>query len=349
MENNIKGIKEIRIDTTNWKKYNLIDLFEIKRGQRLRSLDRKKGNIRYFSATSENNGVSCYISNPLFTEENALIFNTFGNIFYCDEIFSGSDEITILKNKNINKNIGIYLSSIMSKEFENKFGYSNKAFFHEIIKETIKLPSILNKETNEFEPDWKYMEDYIINLEKDLNIEKINNTIDNIKNIKKEEIDISNLKEYNIIDLFEIKKGVRLNKSNRKEGEIPFLTSTSENNGVSNYIDKDIIKMDLKNNAITIDMFHNVFYHNYYFLCDDNVHILKLKEKEMNKELSQFISTILKHNKKKYHYGQQVRLKHLEKETIKLPSKLNKETNKYEPDWKYMEDYISNLEKELNI
>ena len=165
---NIKNIKEIRIDTTNWKIYKLVNIFDIKRGKRLRSIDRTKGNLRYFSSTSENNGVSCYIGNPLFIENNSLIFNTFGNVFYSEEEFSGSDEITILQNIKLNNKNGFFLSTIMSKNNENKYGYSNKAFYNEIIKEEIYLPSIFNQKTNEYEPDWKYMEDYITDLEKEL-------------------------------------------------------------------------------------------------------------------------------------------------------------------------------------
>ena len=108
----IKNIKEIRIDTINWKIYKLVDIFDIKRGKRLRSIDRTKGNLRYFSSTSENNGVSCYIGNPLFIENNSLIFNTFGNVFYSEEEFSGSDEITILQNIKLNNKNGFFLSTI---------------------------------------------------------------------------------------------------------------------------------------------------------------------------------------------------------------------------------------------
>lgn len=162
--NKIININKEFINVNNWKEYKISDLFEIIRGKRLRSVDRLKGKLRYFSSTSENNGVSDYISNPLFIENNALIFNTFGNVFYCDDIFSGSDEITILKNKNLNKYIGIYLSTIMTKAFDKKFGYEKKAFYNEIIKEKIILPSKLNIKINEYEPDWEYMENYIKNL-----------------------------------------------------------------------------------------------------------------------------------------------------------------------------------------
>lgn len=180
-------------------------------------------------------------------------------------------------------------------------------------------------------------------------MKKIKNIIDNIKNIEKEELDISEWKEYKLVDLFNIEKGERLNKSYREKGNTPFLTATSENNGVSNYINENIIKMNKKINAITIDMFYNVFYHGYYFLGDDNVHILTLKKGILNKYIGFFIVECLKSNKNKYHYGLQLRLKHLINEIIKLPSKLNQETNEYEPDWKYMEDYIVDLENTLNI
>jgi type I restriction enzyme M protein len=164
----IKNTEEKPLNTSNWMEFSIDSLFELKRGQRLRSVDRKDGNIRYFSATSDNNGVSCFISNPLFIEENALIFNTFGNVFYSDKIFTGSDEITILKHEKLNKRIGLFLSTTMSNQLEYKFGFGKKAFYNEVRKEKIKLPSKYNEETSEIEPDWDYMESYIKDLEKEL-------------------------------------------------------------------------------------------------------------------------------------------------------------------------------------
>jgi len=148
---------------------------------------------------------------------------------------------------------------------------------------------------------------------------------------------------YKINDIFEIHKGVRHNQAIRIEGKIPFITSTSNNNGIANFISEENINMNIQNNKITIDMFNNVFYHPYEFLCDDNVHILTLKNKEINSYISFFLVSILKQDKYRYAYGRQLRLKNFTKQTIKLPSKLNTKTNQYEPDWQYMENFVKSL------
>jgi hypothetical protein len=176
----------------------------------------------------------------------------------------------------------------------------------------------------------------------------INNYIRNIKRIKEEELIIDNWIDYKIEDLFNIKKGVRLNKVDRKKGYIPFLTATSENNGVSDYIDPQIIKMELCKNALTIDMFFNVFFHKYDFLCDDNVHVLTLKNRNLTQNIGIFLRTVLNSNKGDYNYSKQLRLKYLIHETIKLPSIFNDDKNEFEPDWEYMDEYVQELENNLN-
>ena len=149
--------------------------------------------------------------------------------------------------------------------------------------------------------------------------------------------------EYNISELFTIGKGKRLNKIFRKDGNIPFVTSSGENNGISSYIDENIIDMDKQKNVITIDMFYNSFYHNYEFLCDDNVHILTLKNVKMTDNIGIYITTCLLKNKNKYDYGYQLRLKRLYNEKVNLPSKFDDKLKLYKPDYEYMETYINNL------
>ena len=53
------------------------------------------------------------------------------------------------------------------------------------------------------------------------------------------DLHIKNWKNFKIIDLFDIKKGERLVKEQRIEGNIPLITATSENNGVVDYISLD--------------------------------------------------------------------------------------------------------------
>lgn len=146
--------------------------------------------------------------------------------------------------------------------------------------------------------------------------------------------------EKNEIGLFEVKKGERLNKDKRVEGNVPLLTSTSLYNGVSNFIDKDTFIEDKKifENKITIDMLSNVFYHSYEYFSDDNVHTLIFKNKDQSIYVKMYLVTLIKKLKIKYAYGRQVRLKRLSEEYIYLPVDSNGE-----PDWNFMDNFIKSL------
>ena len=146
--------------------------------------------------------------------------------------------------------------------------------------------------------------------------------------------------------VFKIEKGERLNKDQRKEGETPLLTSTSLNNGISNFIDKEtfIEIKKMNRDKITIDMLSNVFYHSYEYFGDDNVHTLIFNGKDKNIYVKMYITTLLKKLKIKYAYGRQVRLKRLEEEHIYLPI-----TDSGQPDWEYMENYIKSLPYSASI
>lgn len=151
--------------------------------------------------------------------------------------------------------------------------------------------------------------------------------------------------EFKISDIFTIKKGERLIEANRIVGTIPLITASSYKNGITGMIDYEYFKDSKKifKNKITVDMFGNVFYHNYKYFSDDNIHTLILKDKfkiELNSYMSFFIVTILKKLSMKYSFGRQIRLYRLESELIQLPI-LKKDV----PNWEYMEYYIYNLAK----
>jgi len=57
---------KIKLDTKNWKSFRIIDLFEIKKGERLVQEERIEGNVPFITATSENNGVVDHISYEKF-------------------------------------------------------------------------------------------------------------------------------------------------------------------------------------------------------------------------------------------------------------------------------------------
>lgn len=151
---------------------------------------------------------------------------------------------------------------------------------------------------------------------------------------------VENWKWFNLGDLFTFEKGERLTKPDRIEGDTPLITAGENNNGVTEYISLENFKNKKKlfENKITVDMFFNVFYHDYNYFSDDNIHTLIPIKFELNKYNSLFLVTILSKLKYKYAYGRQVRLMRLPFEKIKLPIDKNGA-----PDWQFMEDYIKSL------
>ena len=128
---------------------------------------------------------------------------------------------------------------------------------------------------------------------------------------KKNKLDTSQWREFKINDIFyPIEKGERLVVIDRIDGETPLLTASSVNNGISSFISSDVFgnKKKLFKNKITVDMFCNVFYQEFDYFSDDNIHTLLFKniENEIyynNKYVNLFLVTLLKELSKKYDYG----------------------------------------------
>lgn len=151
---------------------------------------------------------------------------------------------------------------------------------------------------------------------------------------------------FNINTLFKIEKGERLVEIERINGYIPLITASSKNNGIVDYISEETFKekKTMFEDKVTIDMFFDVFYHNYKYFSDDNVHTLIPKFGNKNIYVILFLLTVLKESSYKYAYGRQLRIKRLELEKIKLP--IDKNGN---PDWQFMEDYVKSLPYSSNL
>lgn len=336
----------MKVDKNNWQEFNFDDVFIVSRGKRLVKLDQITGNIAYISSSKKNNGVDNYIFPPNYMKiyKNALTLNNSGSVGYCfyhSYKFVASDHCTVIQIKNkkikLNNYISLFLKPII-ESMKSKYNFAREINNERLKKEKILLPVMNNKF-----PDWEFMENYIKNLSKEI---KYDNKVTENRIIKKTiKLIPENWKEFKIKDIFNIQKGERLTMVNRTFGDTPFLTASSVNNGVSSFIDYEIFK-DKKRifeNKITVDMFCNVFYQEFKYFSDDNIHTLLFKNNDYeryyeNKYVNLFLVSILKQLSEKYDYGRQVRLKRFEDEIINLPI-----TDKKEIDFKFMENYIKSL------
>ena len=177
-------------------------------------------------------------------------------------------------------------------------------------------------------------------LFKNGNSEMVEFLLKNRNSNKKISLNIKEWKWFNLGDLFTFEKGERLTKLDRIGGDIPLITAGENNNGIAGRISLEDFegKKKIFEKRITVDMFFNVFYHDYKYFSDDNIHTLIPVNFELNKHNSLFLMTVLSKLKYKYAYGRQVRLMRLPFEKIKLPVDKNGK-----PDWKFMENYIKSL------
>ena len=148
-------------------------------------------------------------------------------------------------------------------------------------------------------------------------------------------------KEFCLGDIFEIKKGKRLTAENQTEGSTPYIGAIDSNNGVANKIGQKAIH---KGNTISLSYNGSVgeaFYQPVPFWATDDVNVLYFKETNgvpFNLFIGLFMCTILKGEKYRFSYGRKWTLENMNHTIIKLPA-----TDKDEPDWAYMEQYIKSL------
>ncbi len=148
-------------------------------------------------------------------------------------------------------------------------------------------------------------------------------------------------KEFRIGDLFEIKKGKRLTKSDMKNGTINFIGATSTNNGIT----AKIANSEHLHPANTITVTYNgsvgeAFYQTKPFWASDDVNVLYPKFILTSSIALFFLSPFIRKGKK-YGYAFKWKKEIMEKDFISLPSTRNGNI-----DFSYMEKYIEELQQQ---
>ena len=167
-------------------------------------------------------------------------------------------------------------------------------------------------------------------------------------------IDTTQWKEYSISDLFVTEKvgnkiqvptGSYIEKKLLKEGETPRITVTGVNNGISGYFEDLTSDSNYRvyENFISVSFLGTVFYHPYKASLDMKVHSLKLKSKELNEYIGGYIVSVIKKSIQNNDYADQISSTVLPQLKIKLPIDINGN-----PNFAYMEEYMKNLEIEVN-
>ncbi len=286
--------------------------------------------IPYIVRSKFNNGIKCRVNkdgikiNPRgvisFGAENAAFF-------YQNEEWCSGRDIYYIDTRDLSYYACEFINACLNS-IAQKYTYNNGLFPDLLKKEKIKLPY-----TPDGSPDWKYMEEYMRKIEQ--RTQTAISAFVASKN-KPRKIDTTYWKEFALADLgFENFHGKRLNRADRIDGKIPFITAGKENQGVVGKIGNE---RTTYLNPITVDMFGNVFYHKGEYAGDDNVYFF------VNNKVNEFcklfiVASIQRQLSSLFEYKDQFRQDNADSLKILLPA-----TPAGEPDWRYMEMYMRGVE-----
>lgn len=308
--------------TNNFK---LSDIFDIFKGKRLIKEDMVQGPTNFVGAISDNNGVRQKIGQKPLFQPNCITVNYNGSVgeaFYQVEPFWPSDDVNVLylKNHKLTENIAMYLVTLI-KFNKYRFSYGRKWTLDKMNETTIPLPI-----GEDGSVDWEYMENYIGRLK--------NKHITSHVTSHYEQLNIEAFKEFMIGDIFEKRRIKKYSSVPELTGKIPFVSSSSTNNGVVAYVDA----IPISGNCITVstngDCF-DCFYQKKDVAVSTDVDVLY--NANLNQYNAMFVCVILKLEKNKWSYGRKPKNNKVYETVIKLPEKNG------EPDWNFMEQYIKSF------
>lgn len=154
----------------------------------------------------------------------------------------------------------------------------------------------------------------------------------------------SNWKAFYFTEVFtEIQRGKRLKKADHTEGDIPYVSSTSLNNGIDGFIGNDDGGIRRFENCLTLANSGSVgsaFYHRYTFVASD--HVTKLKRDGLDKYAYLFLIPIINRLSEKYSFNREINDERIKREKLLLPA-----TDKGEIDFAFMSAFMKDVEHNI--
>ena len=147
-------------------------------------------------------------------------------------------------------------------------------------------------------------------------------------------------KTFRFTEVFqEIQRGKRLTKANQTDGPKPYISSTSENNGVDAFIGNEtgVRKFEDVLTLANSGSVGSTFYQQFEFVASD--HVTALKSENADKYAYLFLSTVVKRLEEKYSFNREINDTRIKREKVILPA--DKEGN---PNFQYMSDFVKKLE-----
>ena len=324
-----------KIDTSSWGEFRIGDMFDVSYGKFIAKKEAdENANIPHITASGVNNGISYNVSEAMFPANCLTVASdgAIGATYYQDTPFSASNIVSVLvphTGIDLSKYVALFICTAI-KAASRKYSWGGFKFSVDRVRNT----TILLPQTPDHTPDFDYMENYMKEITK-----LAAKRVEKLKGEKPQtKIDTSNWKRFEVGELFDVANGKKYPSSIRQTGELPLISTTANNNGISDYI-KD--RNDgVYSNCITVAYSGSVgatFYHKEKVFVGETV-IALLPKFKMNQYSGLFICSILSKINSKFSYTQKIKVLQYKNEAISLPV-----TPEGTPDFDYMENYMKNL------
>ena len=332
-----------KIDTSTWKEFKLSSIIEDM--YICKSLDYGKmcaGKTAFVNRSSSNNGIQGYVKAEPYEKKDCITVGMVGNskhAFWQEVDFVASQNILVLRNKKWNKEIGLFICSLINNYLKGKCDYK------EILKkDTFDNVSVLLPVKEVEEPDWEYMEKYIKDIEN-----RVSDTLTSLNRVRVNSkfLEIKEWKPFKMGELFKINPTKSYKETNGtlfdENGKNPVIVNSSFNNGIGGYTNKEITE---KGGIITFSdttTSDSIFYQDNDFVGYPHVQGLhpigEFKDCWSKKSLQFFVSVFKSSAKvKNFDYSNKFTREEASQLTVYLPVKSDGS-----PDYCYMDKYIESV------
>jgi hypothetical protein len=336
-------MNNLTITNRKWKEFFLEEIVSINGGKRLTKADMKMGTTPFIGASEMNNGITGFTSSLNESlDNNVLGVNYNGSVgfsFYHPYNAIFSDDVKRVKwldSTHNNRYTLLFLSTMIECQ-KCKFAYGYKFNSQRMKRQKILLPICADGTI-----DWLFMEEYMRQKEQQILTIATKILCKRLKNSNMEwDLSCKTWKPFYFTEIFtEIQRGKRLKKADHKEGRTPYVSSTSQDNGVDGFIGNDCAVRKFTD-CLTLANSGSVgctFYHKYEFVASD--HVTQLKRGGLDKYAYLFMVPTINRLSEKYSFNREINDERIKREKLLLPI-----TDSGEIDFAFMSSYMMQVER----
>ncbi|NLQ42786.1 restriction endonuclease subunit S [Streptococcus mutans] len=337
-------MSKLKLTDVEWGEFKIGNLFDVSNVKGRPAENYNSGNTPYISSSGTNNAVISFVeaNENIITNSGVITVDPIkGVCFYHDYDFVGRGfsgaSVNILINKNLNKFSGQFICTVIQKTSMSKASYGYLFNGNRLRNGKILLPI-----DSQGQPNWQFMEDYIKQEQKQQAQKIIDYYERKLVELAGDVVGLDKVewKTFRFTEVFqEIQRGKRLKKANQTDGPKPYISSTSENNGVDAFIGNEtgVRKFEDVLTLANSGSVGSTFYQQFEFVASD--HVTALKSENADKYAYLFLSTVVKRLEEKYSFNREINDTRIKREKVILPA--DKEGN---PNFQYMSDFVKKLE-----